>query len=395
MTSTRGLLIDFPRTTKRYTLIPMRAFVQIPGIAERLRPRDGCASARTSQWRVAVYVGFLGALALFALALPLPREHIAHGDDLIYEDIAQSPFGTHTFPFGYRIGLPLLVHILPLSSPRAFMLLAIVFTAGATMFAYLLMRFWSTPPLLAAFLSVAMAASPPFLLVVLRDGRNTDIATVFFLMASTYFAARRLYWPLAVTLMLGVIVREAALFIIPLAYALWATKPLDLQAARRTVTVAAGAVCVYVGLHLSLTTIGKAQVPGYGHDAFLAERFHVVSMALRSPWGQARHLFTIYGPLWLVAPFALWMMPFARRGLVLVGLSLVAMTFALDWGRMILLAAPVFYPASAYVLSKHRRIWRPVAISLVALSLGYAGYMAHSGVRTGIVSVGPPPYPVK
>jgi hypothetical protein len=103
----------------------------------------------------------------------------------------------------------------------------------------------------------------------------------------------------------------------------------------------------------------------------------------------------VYGPLWLVAPLALRDMRFARRGLVLVAASVVAMGFALDWGRMILLAAPAFYPAAGHVLER-RRSWRlPVLGALVLLALGYAIYMDHSGVQHGIIENPPPPYPVQ
>jgi len=78
-----------------------------------------------------------------------------------------------------------------------------------------------------------------------------------------------------------------------------------------------------------------------------------------------------------------------------VALSLLAMTFALDWGRMILLAAPVFYPAAAVVLSRRPK-WRlPTYGAIVALALGYAAYMTVSGVQTGIIQNGLPPYPVR
>jgi hypothetical protein len=108
-----------------------------------------------------------------------------------------------------------------------------------------------------------------------------------------------------------------------------------------------------------------------------------------------RRLFTTYGPLWLAAPVALATMSFARRGLVLVGCCLVAMTYATDWGRMMLLAAPVFYPAAAHTLDE-RPAWRvPVLALFVALVVGYAAYMGVSGVANGIVHAGPPPYPVR
>jgi hypothetical protein len=247
---------------------------------------------------------------------------------------------------------------------------------------------------LAGTLAVLMCLSPPFLVVMLRHGRNTDVATVFLMLAATYFAVRRSYWQLAVTLLLGVTVREAVLFIGPLAYALWATRPLDRTAALRALCVMAPAVAAYVAIRLAINTIGESQVPGYG-GSILGERLTVIELGLRTPFQEARRLLSVYGPLWLVAPLALAGMPFARRGLVLVALCVLSMTFALDWGRMIFLAAPVFYPASVYVLERRPGLKRPAIAAFALLVAVYAAYMAHSGVRTGILEAGAPPYPVR
>jgi hypothetical protein len=46
---------------------------------------------------------------------------------------------------------------------------------------------------------------------------------------------------------------------------------------------------------------------------------------------QARRLFTAHGPLWFLAPLAMCDLAFARRGVVPVGMSMLAMTLALDW----------------------------------------------------------------
>jgi hypothetical protein len=106
-------------------------------------------------------------------------------------------------------------------------------------------------------------------------------------------------------------------------------------------------------------------------------------------------MFTVYGPLWFFAPFALRDMRLAQRGLVLVGLCLVSMTFALDWGRIILLAAPVFYAAGAYVLRSQPRA-ATATIAAFAILIGvYAVYMDRSGVRTGIIENRLPSYPVR
>jgi hypothetical protein len=339
-------------------------------------------------------VGIAGAVALALLSAPIRKEQTPRGDDLIYEDIARHPFGVHTFPFGYRLGLPLAVHWLPFDHTVSFTALALLAAAGAAAFAYLLMRELGGERRIAGALALAMCVSPPFLIVVLRHGRNPDIATVCLMMAATYFAVRRKRVSLAVTLLIGVAVREAVLFVVPLAYALWAVRPLDRRAARDSFAVAAPAVVAYAAIRLGVSTVGEAQVPGYG-GSLVGERFTVIKLGLQSAFQEARRMFTVYGPLWLVAPLALRDMRFARRGLVLVALALVSMTFALDWGRMILLAAPVFYPASAYVLTRHPRWTRPVLATLILLAIGYAVYMDVSGVKSGIIDNPPPPYPVR
>jgi hypothetical protein len=342
----------------------------------------------------ALAVAAVGGCALALLGALVRSEPTPRGDDLIYEDIARHPFGVHTFPFGLRFGLPAIVHVLPFEHTTSFRALAYLAAAGAAYFAYLLMRELGTGRRLAAALAVLMCVSPPFLIVVIRDGRNTDIATVFLMMAATYFVVRRRCWPLALTLLLGAAVREAVLFVIPLAYAIWAQRPLDRRAAVRTALAGAPALAAYAAIRLGIHTVGEARVPGYG-GSLLGERFTVLRLGLQSPFREARRLFTVYGPLWLLAPLALRDMRFARRGLVLVALALASMTFALDWGRMILLAAPVFYPAAAHVLQRHRRWWAPTLAALLALAVGYAVYMDRSGVQSGIVENPPPPYPVR
>lgn len=352
------------------------------------------ATQKHPEWRCALTLAVAAAAALTLLAALMPKEGAPHGDDLIYEDIARDPFGTHTFPFGLRFGLPLLVHVLPLGGGTAFLLLAILCAGGATAFAYLLMRELGGGAVLAASLAVLMCLSPPFLVVILRHGRNTDIASVMLMLAATYFAVRRRYWQLAVTMLVGVAVREAVLFIGPLAYSLWAARPLDRDAALRTFAVTTPALGAYLAIRLGFHTVGKAQVPGYT-GSLLRERLTVVELGLRAPFQEARRAISVYGPLWLAAPLALASMRFARRGLVLVALCLVSMTYALDWGRMILLAAPVFYPAAAWTLERHPRFQRPALAAFALLIAVYAIYMAHSGVRTGIIEAAQPSYPVR
>ena len=131
------------------------------GTDARVRGMDGssAASAPLGRWsegsgwlfdrerrnRTAVVVGLLGAFALAVLGVLVRHEPVPRGDDRIYEEMARDPFGTHTFPFGYRIGLPLLVHVLPFGSTTGFLLLAWLAAGGAAAFAYLLMSELGAP----------------------------------------------------------------------------------------------------------------------------------------------------------------------------------------------------------------------------------------------------------
>jgi hypothetical protein len=369
--------------------------VLAPRSAVRKPIRSSPSSRRLQPlWPQALLVGALGSLGLAILASVSLRESIPRGDDLIYERMAQHPFGVHTFPFAFRVGLPWLVHVLPMSHTTSFELLAWLAAGGAAAFAFALMRRLDAPASLAAPLALALALSPPMLVVALREGRNTDAMTTMLMMAATLFVVERRTRALTLTLALGVLCREAELFVIPLAYAVWAQRALDAKAAKRALLAGAPAIVIFVALHLAIPSVGRVDVPGYG-GSLIGQRVTVLRSGLDSLLTEARRMFSVFGPLWLAAPLALAGSRFARRGLVLVACSLASMTFALDWGRMIFLSAPVFYPAGAYTLTRHPR-WRlPALLAFGALILGYAIYMDRSGLRHGIIDNPAPPYPVR
>jgi hypothetical protein len=150
-------------------------------------------------------------------------------------------------------------------------------------------------------------------------------------------------------------------------------------------------VILYFYLRSSIVAVGEQYQPGYG-GAFFTQRVDVIRDGLKGHgWAtELRRMALVYGPLWLAAPFALGRLRFARRGLVLVALCVGSMTFALDWGRMIFFAAPVFYAAAAYVLQHRRRFAIAAVAALLALDVGYAVYMQVHGVKHGLDSNAPP-----
>ncbi|HEX7301144.1 MAG TPA: hypothetical protein VF257_19255 [Solirubrobacteraceae bacterium] len=350
-------------------------------------------SVRSSPRRLAVATGALAVVAIVVLDALVMDEPTPRGDDLIYEKMAQDPFATHTFPFAYRVLVPTLVHVLPLGHTFSFSLLAWLATGIAAGFMCLLLQRVGAPAPLAIGLALCLAISPPLLIVSLRQGRNVDAATVAVMVAAVLFMVQERPRALAVTLAIGALTRESAIFLIPLAYAIWTPRLWDPQTAKRVALVAAPAIAIYAALRLALPTVGREQVAGYG--SLLGGRVDVLRSGLDEIGVQLRRMFTVYGPLWLFAPLALRNMRLAQRGLVLVALCVVSMTFALDWGRIILLAAPIFYAAGAFVLRGRPRASALVVASFVLLSGVYAVYMDRSGVRTGIIENSAPPYPVR
>lgn len=344
--------------------------------------------------RRATAVFALCTLLIVLLDALVADEATPRGDDRIYELMAQHPGATHTFPFAYRVLVPTLVHVLPFGHTFSFSLLAWLCTGGCGAVTYLLLRRFAVSDGVATGLAVVLATSPGLLIVSLRDGRNTDAATVLLMLLAVLLMVDRRPRALAVTLVLAALTRESAMFLVPLTYAVWAERWVDPRALRRTALVCAPAVAVYAALRLGLPTVGREQVKGYG-AGLIQGRIDNVRDGLRAWRTEGRRIALAFGPLWLLAPLALRDTPFVRRGLVLVAGCLGAMTFALDWGRMVLLAAPVILVAAGVVLERHRRLLVPVLVACLAVNAGYAVHMDRSGVRDGIDHNGLPPYPVR
>jgi hypothetical protein len=344
--------------------------------------------------RQGIVVGTVATVLLIAFDVLVRDERTPIGDDRIYELMAQHPGQAHTFPFAFRILVPDLVHVLPFSHTVSFTLLAWLCSGGAAGVLYVLLRRFDIPVWLAGSLALGFAISPYLLIVSLRQGRNSDAMTILVMMAGTLAIVDRRPRAFAAILLVGAFVRESTLFLIPFAYAVWAQRPIDRTALRDTLLSGAPAVIAYVVLRLALPTVGENQVVGYG-ESFVDGRMTVLRTALEGPGVELRRMFLAFGPLWLALPLAFRGLRFARAGLVLLGLCVVAMLFALDWGRVIFLAAPVVYVSAAWVLRDRRRWAIAAVVALFALNIGYAGYMNFHGVQHGIDDNRPSSYPVQ
>jgi hypothetical protein len=339
------------------------------------------SAARARPQRLAPPLRVAG-LCLFAVVLAsavLRHENVITGDARFYERIASHPSGPHNFPYAYRIGLPWLVHVLPFAHVASFTVLAWLAIAAAGGAMYALLREFEIPERLALALSLGFVLSPNLLVVLLRDGRSVDPETILLLTLGTLFAVRRQRLALAITLLAGTAIHESSLFVIPLAYALWAERPLDLRAARELAVVCALPLALYVLIRTSIATAGPG-LPG----PFLHARLETIKLGLRGGTTQLRRIASAFGPLWLAAPLALPTLRFARRGVALLAVCLASMTVALDWGRIAFFAAPVIYVAAAWAVRDRRRLAVALVVLLFVLDLGYAVYMQTYGVAHGL-----------
>ena len=341
--------------------------------------------------RAARYVYPLGVaaacLVLAALADALLRhEHGANADERFYVQMAAHPGRPHTFPFAYRIAVPWLVHVLPFSQVASFQLIALVSIAASGAALFILLGDFGVGAPLAAGLAVGFALSPNLLVTLLRHGQSVDPASILIMVLGCLLIVRRQTGALTLTLIVGVAVKETSLFLLPLAYAVWAQQLIDRRALRDVALVAVGPVAVYLLIRAAVPAIGNQYTPGYT-GSFLSARAHVFRQVFTG--AQLRRIAYAFGPLWLVAPFALRDLPFARRGLVLIALCVVGMSVATDAGRDIFIAAPVIYVAAAFVARRRLRLALVLVLALLALDLGYAVYMQAYGVTHGL-DVAPP-----
>jgi hypothetical protein len=336
-------------------------------------------------------IGLLCLLVALIVNAMLAHEVGASGDEPYYVRMAVHPGGAHNFPYAFRIGVPWLVHILPFAPSTSWILIALLAAGVAAGALYALLAEFGVGAWLATGLSVAFVISPPLLVTFLRNGISVDPASVMVITLGTLFIVRRQRLALAVTLLAGITVHESCVFLIPLAYAVWAQRFADPRALRDLALVAILPAALYLYLRATIVAVGENYQPGY-YGPLLTERVDVVRLALGSGgWTrELRRLGLVYGPLWLAAPFALRDLRFARRGAVLFLLCVGSMTFALDWGRAAFFAAPVIYLAAAWVVRDRRRLALAAVLGMLFVDVGYAVYMQVHGVRSGLDSSAPP-----
>ena len=341
--------------------------------------------SRRRDWRDGALVGLAG-LVLLLIADGLVKDAgVPRGDDQIYELMADKPFETHSFPFAYRFLVPTIVHVLPFSHTFSFSLLAWLSSAACGTVAFVLMRRFAVKPWLAAALALCLVLSPQLLVVSLRQGRNVDPETVLIMLAGGLAIADRRPLALGLVIALGTTIRESSLFLIPFAYAYWATRPVDREALKRIAAAGLPGLVIYAAIRIGIPTTRN----GYG------KALDIVKQVLDDPQVELRRIFIAFGPLWFAAPFALRDLRYARAGLALFACCVFSFLFVRDWGRVVCWRRRWSTWPRHYVLNDRRRLAIAAVAAFVALDVGYAVYMQVHGVEANIINGPAPSYPVR
>jgi hypothetical protein len=118
---------------------------------------------------------------------------------------------------------------------------------------------WQGEPAPARAPNIAAATA---LFALMREF-DVDAAASLVIALGTLFIVTRRRAALAVTLLAGTTIHESRLFLVPLAYAVWAQRPIDARALRDLVLVAGLPVVVYLFLRSSIVALGQIYQPGY------------------------------------------------------------------------------------------------------------------------------------
>jgi hypothetical protein len=354
---------------------------------------------RTS-WRERIFAALLALLAVTALFVrsdllepghpdfELPRDHhkyihMAEGDILDF----------HLAPFCWRVGVPLLVKVLPFSTRMGFLTIALVSLWATGILLYFSARRFGFSPRLSAtgtllFYSLGWAAKFNLIHFWLSDA-----ATLAMVGALILLVQQRRMVLVVLVLALGVLVKESLIFAAPLLYTLRARRLWDAPLLAQSILCTLPAVALLVLLRMIIPA-GNSDV---AYLATLPEQLSVVHSGVANfdlgyLWREfglqrltAPTLLNLkemsiwsWGPLVLLIPFFVLRRPreiFIRFTPFLL-LAYAQLLLASNSQRLVVLAsAAVILPGLAVLrewgtwLRAGESCWMILAAGLVALNL--------------------------
>lgn len=173
-------------------------------------------------------------------------------DSRVYIAMAERPHAEHAAPYCYRVLVPTLARLLPLDLTTSFFALTLCFIAATGVLLYYLLRAMGMARFISAvgmllFYGLNWGARFAFF-----DFRLTDPALFFLATASLLLIVKGRLTYAVVTLALGVLAKESALFLLPFVYTLRARRFLDPTALLTALVVGAVPVVVFLLVRWSI-----------------------------------------------------------------------------------------------------------------------------------------------
>jgi len=161
-------------------------------------------------------------------------------------------------PFCWRIGLPLLIQVLPFKVQSGFLLVTLLSIGGTGLVLWSLIKSMGYSDLESLFAILLYFSIPWGPKYQLYDFWLPDALSLLIVSLVFYFTVRQKPWLVGVILGLGVLVKEAVIFATPLVYTLQARRIVDVSQLRKTLPV--------VLLPILLLIIVRAVIPARNHD---------------------------------------------------------------------------------------------------------------------------------
>ncbi len=310
------------------------------------------------------------ALALFALVMVWLYGTIdylgefAHVDLRHYRVMAQAApgFADVPQPFLFRPLAPYLAGLLPAPDPAAFYLLSAGALIVLVVLLYDLMQRQGRPPEVAAFTAVLLALNPyAFGFFAFNFFQLADVLAMLSILVAFHALGERRWWLLALTLSLGVLAREPAVLVAPVAFVLlWERGTLRSEGLALALAVLPG-LLLFVGLRLIAEPTGGPS---------LVQTFINASGKAARPETWYRLLVNAWAPLSLLPlVFFRTTAAFVREHRYLAAfaaLVLLSAFFGGDQERLVAPALIVAYPLFAALIEHH--LWTTRARIVLALA---------------------------
>ena len=240
--------------------------------------------------------------------LPFDHHKYAHMAEIFEQ--GGKPF--RIAPFCWRVGIPLLVSVLPGSNASMFMMVGFVaiWLTGISTFGLILQHFSNR--LLAflglfAFYSLGWAVRFP-----LYDFWLPDAASFLIIVLAIISILQERWYKVAGLLALGVLVKESVVFVVPLCYSLGATRRgVEWWRLGRTVLVGLPAIAILVALRISMPALNQDHTyvatlsPQLANVQYETSDYDLRSLAKRVSSERLERLSLSELHSYLVAPFGL------------------------------------------------------------------------------------------